>query len=136
MNKFDYAYIDNGIDAWTNSGKLRSAQENFSNRIQGKPVTKAGIEKALIGLEVWDKGWGYGTRTVTEVEWVGFYESQGLAKVIIHNSGNMRSSARIRWDPEKNVIKSTPKSDKNLEKRVADLEAQVALLMKALAVKA
>jgi hypothetical protein len=135
MDKFDFARVDNGIDAWTNSGKLASAQTEFSNRIQGKSVSKSGIERALIGLKVWQDGWGYGSRTVAKVEWVGFYASQGLAKVTLYNSGSMKTSAQIHWNPEKNVIKAAPKTNKDLEKRVSDLEAQVAMLVKALAAK-
>jgi len=131
MDKFDYAYIDNGIDAWTNSGKLMSAQEEFSRRIQGKNVSEAGIKQALKGLEVWSKGWGFGSRTVTEVEVTGFYPLKGLATVKIANNGNMRSNAKIHWNPAE-VVKSEPKakSSSDLEKRVATLEKQVAKLIK------
>jgi hypothetical protein len=45
----------------------------------------------------------------------------------------MDTNATIKWDPEKNVIR--PDKTDGLEKRVADLEAQVALLMKALVKK-
>ena len=50
----------------------------------------------------------------------------------------MHTNATIKWDPEKNVIKSEPKSKSTnvaLEKRVAALEAQVEMLVKALASK-
>lgn len=126
-DKFDYAYIDNGIDAWTNSGRLRSAQEEFSRRVQGKPVSEAGIKKALIGLEVWAKGWGFGCRTVSNAEVTSFFPLKGLATVKISNNGNMHSDAKIHWDPDK-VVKAETKSD--LEKRVAKLEKQMADLLK------
>ncbi len=138
MDKFDFAYVDNGIDAWTNSGKLTSAQTEFSNRIQGKPVSKSGIEKALMGLKVWKDGWDVGGGRVTRVEWIGFYASQGLAKVNLYGKGCTETRAIVHWDPEKNVIKSESKSKSTnaaLEKRVAALEAQVAMLVKALAKK-
>jgi hypothetical protein len=48
----------------------------------------------------------------------------------------MNTNATVKWDPEKNVIKSEPKStNAALEKRVAALEAQVEMLVKALASK-
>jgi len=134
MEKFDYASLGTGsIDAWTNNGRLHSAQEEFSERIQGKPVSKEGIKDALIGLKVWDKGWGYGTREVARVDIKSFYVTQGLCKVTLYNTGNMDTNATIKWDPEKNVIKAD--NTAALEKRVSDLEAQVALLMKARSVK-
>lgn len=137
MDKFDYASLGTGsIDAWTNSGRLHSAQEEFSERIQGKPVSEAGIKKALLGLKVWENGWGYGTREVAKVDIKSFYATQGLCKVTLYNTGSMHTNATIKWDPEKNVIKSEPKSKSTnaaLEKRVAALEAQVEMLVKALA---
>lgn len=131
MDKFDYAYINNGIDAWTNSGRLRSAQEEFSRRIQGKNVSEAGIKQAFKGLEVWEKGWGFGSRTVAEVEVTGFFPLKGLATVKISNSGNMKTTAQVHWNPAE-VVKDKPKakSDSDLEKRVAKLEKQVAKLIK------
>lgn len=138
MDKFDFAYVDNGMDAWTNSGKLRSAQTEFENRIQGKSVSKSGIEKAFMGLKVWEDGWDVGGGRVTRVEWIGFFASQGLAKVTLYGRGCTETRAIVHWDPEKNVIKSAPKSksiNAGLEKRVATLEAQVAMLVKALASK-
>lgn len=136
MDKFDFAYVDNGIDAWTNNGKLTSAQTEFSNRIQGKSVSKSGIEKAFLGLKVWKDGWDIGGGRVTRVEWIGFYASQGLAKVNLYGRGCTETRAIVHWDPEKNVIKSEPKStNAALEKRVAALEAQVEMLVKALASK-
>lgn len=139
MNKFDYASLGTGsIDAWTNNGRLRSAQEKFSERIQGKPVSKVGITKALYGLKVWENGWGYGTREVAKVDIKSFYATKGLCEVTLYNTGNMHTNATIKWDPEKNVIKSEPKSKStkaDLEKRVAALEAQVEMLVKALAKK-
>lgn len=135
MEKFDYASLGTGsIDAWTNNGRLRPAQEEFSERIQGKPVSEDGIKEALLGLTVWQKGWGHGSREVARVDIKSFYATQGLCKVTLYNTGNMTTNATIKWDPEKNVIK--PDKTADLEKRVSDLEAQVALLMKALAVKA
>ena len=134
MEKFDYASLGTGsIDAWTNNGRLRSAQEEFSERIQGKPVSKEGIKKALLGLKVWQNGWGHGSREVARVDIKSFYASQGLCKVTLYNTGNMDTNATIKWDPEKNIIK--PDKTADLEKRVSDLEAQVALLMKALVKK-
>ena len=131
MEKFDYASLGTGsIDAWTNNGRLRSAQDEFSERIQGKPVSKEGIKKALLGLNVWQNGWGHGSREVARVDIKSFYASQGLCKVTLYNTGNMDTNATIKWDPEKNVIR--PDKTAALEKRVADLEAQVALLVKAL----
>ena len=134
MEKFDYASLGTGsIDAWTNNGRLHSAQEEFSERIQGKPVSKEGIERALIGLNVWDKGWGNGVTEVRKVEIQSFYKTQGLCKVKLSNGRFTETNATIKWDPEKNVIR--PDKTAALEKRVSDLEAQVALLVKALAKK-
>lgn len=135
MEKFDYASLGTGsIDAWTNNGRLRSAQEEFSERIQGKPVSEKGIKEALLGLKVWENGWGHGTREVARVDIKSFYATQGLCRVALYNTGNMDTNATIKWDPEKNVIR--PDKTAALEKRVSDLEAQVALLMKTLVKKA
>lgn len=134
MDKFDYAYIDNGIDAWTNSGRLHSAQSEFSRRIQGQPVSKKGIENALIGLTVWENGWGSGKREVTRVEIVDFFELKGLATVRLFNDGSMKTGAKVHWNPNE-VVKAKPKAShseagyKALEERVANLEKLVAKLM-------
>ena len=134
MEKFDYASLGTGsIDAWTNNGRLRSAQEEFSERIQGKPVSKEGIKEALLGLKVWENGWSNGRPDVRRVEIKSFYKTQGLCKVVLSNDKFTETNATIKWDPEKNVIK--PDKTGELEKRVADLEAQVALLMKTLVKK-
>jgi len=134
MEKFDYASLGTGsIDAWSNSGRLRSAQEEFSERIQGKPVSKEGIKEALLGLKVWQNSWSNGRPEVRKVEIKSFYKTQGLCKVILSNDKFTETNATITWDPEKNVVR--PDKTGELEKRVTDLEAQVALLMKALVKK-
>lgn len=135
MEKFDYASLGTGsIDAWTNNGRLSSAQEEFSERIQGKPVSEKGIREALLGLKVWSNNWSNGHPEVCKVEIKAFYKTQGLCKVILSNNRFTETNATIKWDPEKNVIR--PDKTGELEKRVSDLEAQVALLMKTLVKKA
>ena len=59
------------------------------------------------------------------------------AKVEVNNDmGKRPTKLIIKWDPEKGVIKPKSKaSNSDLEKRVAQLEAQVALLTKMLAKK-
>ena len=134
MEKFDYASLGTGcIDAWTNNGRLRSAQDEFSERIQGKPVSEKGIKDALLGLKVWSESWSNGVTEVRNVEIKALYKTQGLCKVMLSNGKFAETLATIKWDPEKNIIR--PDKTAALEKRVADLEAQVALLMKALVKK-
>ena len=108
---------------------MKSAQSDFTKRIQGQPVSEGGIRKALKGLFVWKEGWGIGSRTVGKVEILGFYKTQGLCKVRLwNNEGLLKTTAQIHWDPEKNIMESK-KSDPSLEERIKRLEDQVALLM-------
>lgn len=137
MDKFEYASIDRpGLDAWDNDGRRNSAKDEFAHNIQNKPVSKEGIEKALLGINLWSWGPEH-THTITKVTVTDFFEQTGMAKVEVNNDmGKRPTKLIIKWDPEKGVIKSKSKaSNSDLEKRVAQLEAQVALLTKMLAKK-
>lgn len=128
MEKFDYGTMDCGVNAWTNNGKLSSARSAFSRRLQGKQVSEKGIEKALVGLTVWESGWGYGKREITKVEFLAFYKLKGLAKVRISNDGNLSAHVYVRWDPTAVIKSETKCKAKHSEADYEALLARVAIL--------
>lgn len=137
MDKFEYANINRpGLDAWDNDGRRNSAKDDFAHNIQNKPVSKEGIEKALLGINLWSWGPEH-THIITKATVTDFFEQTGMANVEVNNdTGRRPTKLIVRWDPEKGVIKSKPKSNNSdLEKRVAQLESQVALLLKMVASK-
>ena len=138
MDRFDDARMFIPGNAWDDSGRKRSALSDFSKAIQGKPVTKEGLIEALMGLDIWSWSESSNNSKVTEVEISEFHAQSGRAVAYLANKYNVNHvKVSIKWD-EKDVIKDTSKKSAetdDLEKRVAALEAQVALLTKMITAK-